>query len=200
MEKNRMLFIFDMGGVVTNTSTFEQISDKLKISQDDFLNICRKDNFDIKHALDIGKISIIEFWSIFNERIKNTDIPQVTNDLFRLSFHPELNLETVKIIKKLRKKHRVVCGTNTIEPHWQNHLERGDYSFFDQTYASNKIGAAKPDSDFFELIMYAEKSTPENTFFTDDIEKNIEGARKLGINAVQFTTAKDLYKNWKKYF
>ena len=157
-----MLFIFDMGGVVTNTSTFEQISDKLKISQDDFLNICRKDNFDIKHALDIGKISIIEFWSIFNERIKNTDIPQVTNDLFRLSFH-ELSRGQRKalpcsLIKALRKKHRVVCGTNTIEPHWQNHLERGDYSFFDQTYASNKIGAAKPDSDFFELIMYAEKS------------------------------------------
>ena len=78
-------------------------------------------------------------------------------------------------------------------------MERGDYAFFNQTYASNKIGCAKPDPHFFELILEAEEATPEETFFTDDRAENIAGAESLGINARLFTSAEDLYQSWSKY-
>ena len=55
-------------------------------------------------------------------------------------------------------------GTNTIQSHWENHTERGDYAFFDKTYASNKINCAKPNPHFFELILEAENYKPEETF------------------------------------
>ena len=78
-------------------------------------------------------------------------------------------------------------------------MERGDYSYFDQTYASNKIGAAKPDPHFFELILDAEQTVPENAFFTDDRADNVAAAASLGIHAELFTTAAELTAKWKQY-
>lgn len=193
-----MLFIFDMGGVVTTTFEMDSLYSKIGITKEDFFRICREGQSNIWHQLETGKITSAQFWTDFNEKIKGTTVKPVEHDLFRLYFHPVLNIETVKLIKELRKNHRVVCGTNTIQSHWENHMERGDYSFFDQTYASNKIGEAKPDPAFYKLILEAENVKPEEAYFTDDRLDNIKGALSVGINAVQFTTAKELRSQWKK--
>lgn len=194
-----MLFIFDMGGVVTNTFEFDAMYKSLKMDSKEFREIC-KSGTDIFSLLTKGEISVKEFWAQFNERIKGRDIAPIKNDLFRLYFHPVLNEKTAEIIKSLRKKHRVICGTNTIDSHYENHAERGDYALFDQTYASNKIGEEKPDENFFRVILQAEGVKPQDAFFTDDREENIEVAQRVGINAVLFTSADALKKEWKKYF
>ncbi len=204
-----MLYIFDMGGVVTtNFGADNKMYPYLGLERSKFFDICQKEkaadgsDYDIDFLLGIGKISVEEFWREFNRRIKvlGLNVPEVKTDLYRLFFHPELKLETVELIKELRaKNHRVVSGTNTIQSHWENHTERGDYALFDQTYASNKIGISKPDPDFYKAIMKAEGYEASDTFFTDDKIENIESARALGINAVQFTSAEDLYTLWHKY-
>ena len=196
-----MLFIFDMGGVVTTTffhSGKSRFFEKLGVTDKEFNDFAAKADL---HALDIGKINVKQFWNNYNEVVSHErpELPRAENDLFRLYFHPKLNLETVELIRDLRKNHRVVCGTNTIDSHWENHCERGDYSYFDQTYASNKIGLAKPDPEFWQTIMKVEGYEPDETFFTDDRLNNVEAARTLGINAVQFTTAEELRKEWGKY-
>ena len=201
-----MLFIFDMGGVVTNTFKMDSIYNKLNLSKTDFFDICKLNNHNIEHELNIGNISSAEFWKEFNNRIttlkiqdKFLQVPEVTTDLFRLFFHPSKNLQTIELVQALKKKHRVVCGTNTIQSHWENHMERGDYSFFNQTYASNKIGCAKPDPHFFELILEAEETDPQNAFFTDDKLENVQAAASLGIHAELFNSAKELTEKWKLY-
>ena len=198
-----MLFIFDMGGVVTSTFNLDALYDELKITKNQFFEICNhncgKTKKDIWDDFQAGRINTKEFWKSFNKRSKKYGVKPVNNDLFRLFFHPVLNEQTVEFINKLKQKHRVVCGTNTIDSHWENHMERGDYAFFHQTYASNKIGEVKPDTAFYEMIMKAEGYTPEQTFFTDDRSDNIESARSLGINAVQFTSAEELSKLWSIY-
>jgi len=194
-----------MGGVVTNTFAINTIYEKLNITAEDFIKICSLESDNIWNQFQTGKISAEDFWSKFNyrsSRLKEEsfkNIPQVKHDLFRLYFHPSKNPETIELIEKLKRKHRVVCGTNTIQSHWENHMERGDYSFFNQTYASNKIGCAKPDPDFFRLILEAEASQPNNTFFTDDRIENVQAAKALGINAVLFTGAKELSTLWQDY-
>lgn len=216
-----MLFIFDMGGVVTSTFAFDGICKILNITKQDFLTVCKtpinNQNTDIWYDYQTGKLTTNEFWESFNRHItqlnttniKETSgftkdfIPQnvktVTQDLFRLTFHPEEKSETIKLIQKLKKHNRVVCGTNTIQSHWESHMERGDYQYFHQTYASNKINCLKPDADFFTTIMKAENYTPEQTFFVDDKEENCQAAKNLGINTEIFTTPHNLYNAWKKY-
>lgn len=196
-----MLFIFDMGGVVTNTFKMDSIYNKLNINKTDFMDICKTNNNNIWHKLETGLISANEFWNEYNSRIKS--IPNATaaqTDLFRLFFHPTENLKTIELIKSLKAKNRVVCGTNTIQSHWENHMERGDYSYFHQTYASNKIGCAKPDPHFFELILEAEEAKAEDAFFTDDKAENVAAAASLGIHAELFTSAEELTQKWKLYF
>ncbi len=201
-----MLFIFDMGGVVTTTfGADNKMYDYLRLERSKFFGICQKEkaedgsDYDIDYLLETGKISVEEFWREFNRRIKllRLPVPEVKTDLFRLFFHPELKPDTVELIKGLHKNHRVVCGTNTIQSHWENHMERGDYALFDQTYASNKIGLAKPKPEFWQTIMMAEGYAPYQTFFTDDRLDNVEAAASLGINAVQFTNAEDLAMKWR---
>ncbi len=196
-----MLFIFDMGGVVTNTFKMDSIYQKLNISKNDFSEICKKNNNDIWHKLETGFISVNQFWNEYNSRIQSIEKAKpAETDLFRLFFHPSKNLQTIELIKSLKKNNRVVCGTNTIQSHWENHMERGDYAFFNQTYASNKIGCAKPDPHFFELILEAEETEAQNVFFTDDKEENVAAAASLGIHAELFTTAAELTEKWKLFY
>ena len=196
-----MLFIFDMGGVVTNTFKMDSIYQKLNISKNDFFEICKKNNNDIWHKLETGIISVNQFWNEYNSRIQSIEKAKpAETDLFRLFFHPSKNLQTIELIKSLKKNNRVVCGTNTIQSHWENHMERGDYAFFNQTYASNKIGCAKPDSHFFELILEAEETEAQNAFFTDDKEENVAAAASLGIHAELFSTAAELTEKWKLFY
>ncbi|MBS7265504.1 MAG: HAD hydrolase-like protein [Treponema sp.] len=196
-----MLFIFDMGGVVTNTFKMDSIYQKLNISKNDFSEICKKNNNDIWHKLETGIISVNQFWNEYNSRIQSIEKAKpAETDLFRLFFHPSKNLQTIELIKSLKKNNRVVCGTNTIQSHWENHMERGDYAFFNQTYASNKIGCAKPDPHFFELILEAEETEAQNAFFTDDKEENVAAAASLGIHAELFTTAAELTEKWKLFY
>ena len=200
-----MLFIFDMGGVVTNTFLPAQLYKKLNITGEDFFQLCSQGGKDIWQLFQTGKINPQKFWTLFNERVaaskeeKFRKVPLVENDLFRLYFHPSKNLETVELIQQLKKKHRLVCGTNTIDSHWENHMERGDYAFFNQTYASNKIGCAKPDPHFFELILEAEETAAEEAYFTDDKAENVAAAASLGIHAELFTSAADLTSKWKRF-
>lgn len=200
LYNENMLFIFDMGGVVTTTagqSLFDRISEKLGISTEKFLSTMgygTKD--DLFLELDNGKLSAKEWWKIFQDR---SGIP-VNCDWFRLLFHPVMNEETKKIALELKAKgNRVVCGTNTIESHYDNHNARADYAIFDMTYASIHMGVSKPDVNFWKLIMDCENEKPENTFFTDDKIENIQGAQSLGIKTYHFKTAdglREAVKEW----
>ncbi len=188
------LFIFDMGGVVTTNASEARgrPAAALGVSQEE-MDRATDDLFDL---LTIGKISVKEFWKTVGERLGK----QIDTDYFHLFFHPVLNEGTKKIILALRKKgFRVVCGTNTIESHYLNHITRGDYAFFDQTYASQMMGVKKPDPLFWKLILDAEKCEPSDAFFTDDLEANVQAAAALGIHAFQFTSAKDLRRAIKEF-
>ena len=218
-----MLFIFDMGGVVTNTFEMDSLCKDLNIASKDFYIICKYKNYNIWEDFQLGYISTNDFWGTFNKIIKEikklsqkkqqkliiennfsdtidfSKIPKVTTDLFRMNFHPTRKSKTVELIEKLKQKHRVVCGTNTIQSHWESHLECGDYSLFNQTYPSNKIARIKPNVNFFETILKAENFSPAEAFFTDDKIENCEAAAKLGIKVHHFISEEKLFEDWSKY-
>lgn len=190
-----MLYIFDMGGVLTNNADIiPNVCSELKISREDFRKYCGaggKKEEDIMSLIDVGLIDAKTFWKIFSERsgIK------VKTDWLQFFFHPAINEGTLSIIKRLKESgNRVVCGTNTIESHYRNHMERADYSVFDQTYASCFMGVEKPNEDFWKIILTAEGIGATDTVFIDDMKENVDSAARLGIRAIQFTSADALKK------
>ena len=185
-----MLFIFDMGGVVTNTAgddIFEGIAKRLGISKEKFFELSGKGTPEsLFKKMDKGIIGAKEFWAEISKKLGK----EITTDWFRLLFHPVLNEETARLVGELKKQgHRLVCGTNTIESHYDNHLSRGDYALFDMTYASIHMGVSKPDTEFWKLILEAEGYRPEEAFFTDDRQENVDAAASLGINSYRFDSA-----------
>lgn len=190
-----MLYIFDMGGVVTTSANLKQRFCEVLNTDEDTL---KKFGLDTDLTLDQsnlftmcsnGEIDTKEFWRIFSVRSGIN----VTTDWFHWLFHPVLNQTTVKIIRALKEDgNRVVCGTNTISAHYLNHLERGDYSYFDQAYTSCSMGVSKPASDFWEIIMTAENVQPKDCVFIDDKKMNCDAAAALGIHAIHFSTAEAL--------
>lgn len=186
-----MLFIFDMGGVCCNTwEGTGEICKVLGLKKEEFESYYEKGTKDsLFHKCTTGEIDTAAFWKEFNRKSGMN----VTTDWFHWIFHPVMNKETVKLIEELKEKgHRVVCGTNTISGHYANHIENGDYSIFDQTYASCFMGVAKPDPDFYRLILTAEGTEAENAVFIDDRSENVESAAEIGIKAILFKNPTNL--------
>ena len=187
-----------MGGVVTSNASEARgrPAAVLGVTQEEMDRAIKTPTGDLFDQLTVGKISVKEFWKTVGDRLGK----KIDTDYFHLFFHPVLNEGTKKIILALRKKgFRVVCGTNTIESHYLNHITRGDYAFFDQTYASQMMGVKKPDPLFWKMILDAEKCAPSDAFFTDDLEANVQAAAALGIHAVQFIDAKKLRADVKEF-
>ena len=197
------LFIFDMGDVVAHNVAVEgAVAKAVGMSEREFYEVCKYDraargkivekidirDADIMTMLSNGEVTTDEFWSEFTRR---TGV-RVSTDYLGLFFNPVLDAGVVDIVKSLRKNYRVVCGTNTIQSHYDIHLARSDYALFDKTYASNIIGASKPDVEFWKRIMLAESVAPEDVFFTDDNEANCAASSSLGIRTFRFTNADDL--------
>ncbi len=176
------LYIFDMGGVVSfNTDVFPEVYRYLHITEDAFMSIAG-DN--LVRLLN-GDISAGAFWDSFSVDYGE----KIEEELFGKFFKPRLNHETVDIVKRLKAHSRVVCGTNTFDPHYACHLSMGDYDVFDAVYASNKIGFSKPDPRFFDHILDKEGYRPEQAFFVDDTEKYVAAAKDIGLKAILFKGA-----------
>jgi putative hydrolase of the HAD superfamily len=179
------LYIFDMGGVVAhNNDVFPDVFRYLDITQEEFLTFAGED----LEKLMNGKISTDEFWVRFSRRYGR----EVKEELFGKFFHPSIDREVIALIRQVKGRAKVVCGTNTFDSHYDYHLSRGHYAIFDAVFASNKIGLSKPDPEFYRYILKNEGVNPENTFFVDDEEVNVLSAERMGINAKLFRDSKSL--------
>ena len=179
------IYIFDMGGVVVrNFDVSPRIAEELNISKERFYRLAGPNLL----LLSNGEIEVAEFWKRFSQAYGLG----VREELFGKYFTPEIDWEMVEVIKKLKTEARVVCGTNTLEPHFCYHQNRGDYRFFHAVYASNQIGCSKPSPEFFQYILACEGVAPKETVFIDDTLENVVAADALGINALLFTTPQAL--------
>lgn len=190
MKANK-IYVFDMGGVVLRDfDVGPWIAEELKISTESFYRLAGR-NFLL---LSDGKIEVAEFWRRFSHAYGR----EVREELFGKYFTPEIDGETVEVIKKLKTEARVVCGTNTVEPHYRYLQNRGDYQLFHRVYASNQVGFSKPSAQFFQHILAHEGVLPQETVFIDDTLENVVAADALGIKAIHFTNASALEERLKE--
>lgn len=58
-------------------------------------------------------------------------------------------------------------------------------SFFDATVFSFQVGMVKPDPAIYQLMCQRIGLHPEQCLMVDDLERNCEGARAVGMQAIQ---------------
>lgn len=185
-----MIFLFDMGGVVANSSSMENICKELGVDEHSY----RLFQLDSKgrntyQQLSVGEITIADYWDNFSANSKK----EIKIDYFNKFYNPVLNKSLILLIKKIKEKnYRVVCGTNTIRSHFDVHRRLGNYDIFDFVYSSHLMGVKKPNIEFFKKVTKAEQLLAQNIFFVDDNQENIEAANKLGMKTHLFTSNEKL--------
>ncbi|RYY06453.1 MAG: HAD family phosphatase, partial [Sphingobacteriaceae bacterium] len=55
-----------------------------------------------------------------------------------------------------------------------------------------------PEAAFFQILFDRYEVKPEDAVFIDDNLRNVEASKKLGLNAILFTSAEELEKELKK--
>jgi putative hydrolase of the HAD superfamily len=95
--------------------------------------------------------------------------------------------------EKLSKRYRLALLSNT-DPIHVRHLE-GTYSFFAYFPAriySCAVGASKPDPLIYREALRAVKARAGEALYIDDIAAYVEGAKRLGLQGIQFQSPAQL--------
>jgi putative hydrolase of the HAD superfamily len=94
----------------------------------------------------------------------------------------------------LAKRYRLVLLSNTNALHFE--VLRRSYAHmlrhFHQLVLSYEVRAMKPKPEIFRAAVGAAQCRAEECFYTDDIAAYVEGARKLGIDAVRFESREQI--------
>ena len=104
---------------------------------------------------------------------------------------------TVEILHKLRQSSRYKLYALT---NWSTEtfpIARERYQFlrwFDGIVVSGEEKMRKPDPAFFKLLFDKYGVDVTEALFIDDNVRNVEAARKLGIDSIAFTTPHELMK------
>ncbi|MDY4611672.1 MAG: HAD-IA family hydrolase [Sphaerochaetaceae bacterium] len=190
MEMAIKLFVFDMGNVLIEERHV-------------WPAVFRKFGIDVKNIRDLGPnaTSAIqrmlvsdmdeqEFWNMVElDMQKCVEWKGILSDSYTCM---ELPGTRAVIGQLLANGNRVVCGTNNIRPFYEKIKAGGYYDTFQRTYSSFKIGLSKPDPEFWKYIADKEGVRLDEMFFTDDLSRNIEAAKSLGIKTHLFTNAECL--------
>jgi putative hydrolase of the HAD superfamily len=97
------------------------------------------------------------------------------------------------MLEGLAARYRLLLMSNTNALHFE--IIRRDYPLirhFHHLILSHEVKAMKPRPEIYQAAVARAGCRPEECFFTDDMPEFVEGARRMGIDAVQFQSAEQL--------
>jgi putative hydrolase of the HAD superfamily len=131
---------------------------------------------------------VAEFSRVLSLNLEYGDFCQIWSSIFTEVLIPEDMLEA------LATRYRLVLVSNTNALHFE--MLRRNYGHllrhFHHLVLSYEVGAMKPRPEIFQAAVERAGCRPEECFYTDDIAAFVEGARSLGIDAVQFESREQL--------
>jgi glucose-1-phosphatase len=194
--KNIKLIIFDVGGVI---DTFDEIqyisyiSKKLNIDPLAFSRLL----IPLLDKMEISKISLADTQKALSKEFKVSERRLEWNSAFlRLN---KVNKDVVALIAKLSKNYKIAILTNVSRSRhivkMEQYLEKVKY---DRIFTSYELRMHKPEHKIYEFVLKKMDTKPNEAIFVDNLITNIEGAKEVGINSIQFITYPKLVKKLKK--
>jgi FMN phosphatase YigB (HAD superfamily) len=145
---------------------------------------------DLLRYFEVGRLSTAEFYEGFcaatGSRPGFAALAAAASEIF------SLNLPVLPIVGQLQQAgYRMGILSNTCALHWD--YCSAQYRIVSEAFAvhslSFRIGAVKPEAGMFHAAAELAGVRPEEIFYVDDMPQHVAGARALGFDAVQFTTA-----------
>lgn len=137
-----------------------------------------------------GKITQEEIHGFIRERV---DVP-VLEELF-IQQNP-LRPEVVEYIQELKRSYEVALLSNDFTGFdEENKVWHMENIFGDNVFISAKIGLRKPKPEIYNYVLAQLNRKPQETVFIDDRERNLIGARSVGMNVIQFISLEQLKRD-----
>lgn len=141
--------------------------------------------------LFVGKISETEYWqSVIDKTSLEISIDELKG-IVRKNFKEIKG--TRQIIEKLQQHYKLGLLSNHTKE-WVEYCE-GHFHYeklFNSVAYSYNSHATKPSDKIFKFLLEKLEAKPEETLFIDDYEKNVLAAKKLGLQAIKFTSPHQL--------
>ena len=146
---------------------------------------------DLVQAFHAGSIEPEAFWRRLTDRLG----VKMSFSRFTLAwcdiFSPMP--ESERVVRELAPRVKLGLLSDTDPLHWQ--YLREHYSFlraFQRPTLSFEVGATKPDPRVFSAAVRNVGVPPAECLYIDDLAANVEGARRSGLDAMQFISAQQL--------
>lgn len=183
----KKIFLFDLGNVLVKSLDDYGLYNKLncKIPYDEFLKYWWGDELVLKAHMGLttddehveallkfckSDLSIKQFYEIYN------------------SLDKSLYDDTIEIINVLKNKgYKVGLLSNLRLMDYKRYKQQIEKINFDYIFLSYEMKCIKPSKDIYVQVIDKLKCESYEIIFFDDNEKNVNGAKLVGINAYQAT-------------
>lgn len=190
-DLGKVLFDYDLNIISKSFLPYAQKKEALKN-----INNFIKENDDFFSKYEKGQISSLDFYKGLS-KIVDLDIDyEHFCDLWNNIFTPIT--EMISFIPILHKKYRLAILSNTNDLHYEflKKLYPDCFKNFDDFFLSYKMNLKKPENEIYNKVIEDCNVQPQEIFFTDDLDVNVNAAKKCGINAFVFKNLERLKKDF----
>ncbi len=98
-----------------------------------------------------------------------------------------------RLLRELEGRQPLGLLSDTDPLHWQHLRSRYPIlSIFARPILSFEVGMMKPSPDIFRKAAESVATVPQECLYIDDLVTNVEGAKKIGMDAIAFSGANEL--------
>jgi putative hydrolase of the HAD superfamily len=189
MIKNLM---FDLGNVLAPFDWKHALVRIDPFLPERFSELLRKDEpafrrlfFRRVRDLESGKISFEDFYATLRGMLEMDIRFDQFRDIWRDIFTPDLEMIEFGATISGHYATWLVSNTNNVHYEWLI-SEFPNLLFYRDAALSYELGAMKPDMSFYEKALNKFGVRAEESVFIDDLEENVQAAKRAGFNGVRF--------------
>lgn len=174
--------ILDLNGIFIKTPHFsDRFENKFSVPKEEFYPVMTG----ILKTVRQEKIE--DSFVLWEPHLKNWNINLTKEEFFSFWFEEEkLDTELLEFVNQKRKQGlKIFILSNNFRERTTFYRETypSIFTSVDAAYFSWETGNIKPDKQAFESVLKEQSLEPDEVLFFDDSEKNVAGAKELGIRA-----------------
>ena len=185
--------IFDLGGVLLRTADFsprDRLAARLGMNRYELEELIF--GGESGDRAQRGEITVQEHWEHLQRQLNYS--PQQFKALLDEFFAQDrLDDDLMDYVRRLHKTYQTVLLSNAWDDLRKVIAEKWHFEdAFDNIIISAEVKLVKPDEHIYRLALDRLGVDPEQAIFVDDMQRNVDGAKAVGLHGIRFFTPQQM--------